>query len=80
MATATLDELTDTLAPLETAAKVGVTSATLANWRWAGRGPRYVKVGGRVRYRLVDLARYLDERTRTSTSDAGPMLNKQADR
>jgi len=28
---------------------------TLERWRWLGRGPRYLKVGGRVLYRLHDV-------------------------
>ena len=31
---------------------------TLERWRWAGCGPRYVKVGGRVLYRLEDIEAY----------------------
>ena len=34
---------------------------TLATWRWAGRGPRYVKFGHRVLYRGSDLNAWLDE-------------------
>jgi hypothetical protein len=28
---------------------------TLEQWRWQGRGPRYLKIGGRVIYRLCDV-------------------------
>lgn len=28
---------------------------TLEQWRWQGRGPRYLKIGGRVVYRLSDV-------------------------
>ena len=28
---------------------------TLEQWRWQGRGPRYLKIGGRVVYRLMDI-------------------------
>lgn len=28
---------------------------TLERWRWEGQGPRYLKVGGRVLYRLEDI-------------------------
>ena len=31
---------------------LGLSPGTLTNWRSANRGPSYVKVGGRVRYRL----------------------------
>jgi predicted site-specific integrase-resolvase len=67
-----LDARLVTLGPDEAARRLGVESSTLANWRWSGRGPKYVKLGGRVRYRAADLAEYLDSRTRRSTSDPGP--------
>lgn len=69
---ATLEDRTITLAPEEAAERLGVQRSTLDNWRWTGSGPRYCKVGGRVRYRLADLAAWLDARTRRSTSDPGP--------
>lgn len=28
---------------------------TLDRWRWSQRGPKYKKIGGAVRYSLVDL-------------------------
>ena len=33
------------LRPYETAAKIGVTPETLANWQWLGRGPDNLKLG-----------------------------------
>jgi predicted DNA-binding transcriptional regulator AlpA len=36
---------------------------TLAKWRCQGRGPRCIKLGGRVRYRMSDIDAYLHERT-----------------
>ncbi|MEX2530962.1 MAG: helix-turn-helix domain-containing protein [Gemmatimonadota bacterium] len=67
-----LEDRTLTLSPEEAAERLGVARSTVDNWRWTGSGPRYVKVGGRVRYRLSDLADYLDRQTRRSTSDARP--------
>ena len=32
-----------------------VSPRTLERWRWLGRGPQYMKVGGQVRYRLTDI-------------------------
>lgn len=31
---------------------------TLEKWRWEKRGPRYLKIGGRVLYRLEDIEEY----------------------
>lgn len=63
---------TTTVSPREAADRLGIERSTLANWRWNGKGPPYLKIGGRVRYRLSDLATYLDGRIRKSTSDRGP--------
>jgi hypothetical protein len=48
----------------------GVMVGTLAKWRHYGRGPDYIRVESRVYYDQADLDRYLDERRRTSTSQA----------
>lgn len=70
--TDSVEARTLTLSPKEVAECLGIGVATLANWRWAGRGPRYVKVGGRIRYRVSDIMAYLDAQTRNSTSDGRP--------
>ena len=70
----TVEELelrTVTVSPEDLAERLGNTPDTLANWRWRGDGPPYVRVGRRIRYRLTDLAEWLDAHTRTSTSDTG---------
>lgn len=33
---------------------------SLQQWRWEGRGPRWVKVEGRVRYRWSDVDAYVN--------------------
>lgn len=71
MATAPLDARARTVNPEEAAERLGLEASTLANMRWRGGGPPYLKVGGRVRYRLSDLADWLDEQIRRSTSDTG---------
>ena len=32
-----------------------ISARTLEQWRWQGKGPRYLKIGGRVVYRLSDI-------------------------
>ena len=32
-----------------------VSPRTLERWRWLNQGPRYLKIGGRVVYRLEDV-------------------------
>lgn len=51
---------------------LGVKPGTLEVWRCKGIGPRFVKSGARVIYRLRDINEFLDSRTRSSTADPGP--------
>jgi excisionase family DNA binding protein len=55
--------------PQEAAEYVRLKERTLADWRYRGCGPRYIRISGRtVRYRQSDLDAWLATRTRTSTS------------
>lgn len=53
----------------EMAAKLGKSVAWAARARWAGTGPKYLKIGKSVRYRGADVLAWLEGNTRTSTSD-----------
>jgi predicted DNA-binding transcriptional regulator AlpA len=46
--------------PPEVAAHLGVPEKTLAEWRYKGTGPRYFRVGKHVRYRWLDVEKWLD--------------------
>jgi len=46
--------------PAGVAEYLGVTPKTLAQWRSQGKGPRYRKAGGFVRYRWADVDRWFD--------------------
>ncbi|MFF9494243.1 helix-turn-helix transcriptional regulator [Streptomyces flaveolus] len=54
------------LTPRQLAEELEVSTHTLANWRWAGVGPRYTKLGdgrtARVRYRRTDVDAWLKAR------------------
>ena len=65
-------EIDHLLHETETAKILSVKVSTLRRWRWAGQGPRFIKLGAAVRYDPQDLKNYLAERVRTSTSDPGP--------
>jgi hypothetical protein len=43
---------------LELARRWNVSPRTLERWRWLGQGPAYLKLGGRVSYRLDDIEEY----------------------
>jgi predicted DNA-binding transcriptional regulator AlpA len=51
---------------------LGVPKPTLRKWRVFGVGPQHIKLGGKlVRYDMDAVDRWLDSRTRASTSDTG---------
>lgn len=43
------------------AAYLGVSLPTLARWAAQRRGPRYIRLAGRVRYRPSDLDAFINE-------------------
>jgi excisionase family DNA binding protein len=43
------------LTEIEAAELLALSAKTLRRWRWAGKGPEFVKIGGAVRYRTTDL-------------------------
>lgn len=47
----------------------GVSEATLERWRSEGIGPVYLKLQGRVLYRLEDVEAFESESLRKSTSE-----------
>lgn len=58
------DEL---LTPRQVHTDYGFSPQTLANWRWIGQGPDYIKTspgrGGRIKYKRSAIERWLNERT-----------------
>ncbi len=46
------------------AIKLGVSRSTLQSWRYAARGPRYLKLGRSVRYRCEDVETFLNASAR----------------
>lgn len=52
---------------LELAVRWRVSHRTLERWRWTGEGPRFVKLGGRVVYRVSDIEEYEQAMIRSST-------------
>ncbi len=58
------------LEPAEVAESLRIPEKTLAQWRYLGKGPRFVKVGRFIRYRLVDIEAWLAAQSRSSTRSA----------
>ena len=66
--------MTPLLDEKQAAALLRVTTKALQGWRYRGGGPRFVKAGRCVRYRLEDLQGFVQAALRTSTSDPGPPI------
>lgn len=62
--------MTKLATPQDVASYLGTTPDAIAQWRYRGTGPKFVKVGRSVRYRWEDVATWLDEQTRQGTADA----------
>ena len=65
------------LSQVELAARWNLSPRTLERWRWVGIGPRFLKLGGRVAYRLADVEAFETEQLRSNTSVA-PHLPRSA--
>jgi len=45
----------------EAAEMLGIKPGTLATWRWLRKGPKVSPSGNKIRYRLADVERWIDE-------------------
>lgn len=52
----------------QTADILGLKSQTLRTWRCMGKGPKYLKIGGAVRYHPSDIDDYIEQCKRENTS------------
>lgn len=57
------------LTPLQLAKRWNITTKTLSQWRYIGRGPRYSKVSRHVTYLLADIEQYEMGKRYRSTSE-----------
>lgn len=54
--------------PAQVGERFGVTVGALAQMRYRGNGPKFIKLGGKqVRYRESDIQAWLDQQTRDRT-------------
>jgi predicted site-specific integrase-resolvase len=58
------------LTPDEASSLLRVDEGTLANWRYRGTGPVFVKLGGKVRYAKNDLNDFVQESRQQMTGHA----------
>jgi excisionase family DNA binding protein len=57
------------LTPGEAAQLLRTNVRTLERWRSTGDGPSFAKIGKRVAYHRAELERWVEQRTRRTTSD-----------
>lgn len=58
------------LTPEELSERLGVAPAELATMRWKGVGPRFVKIGARVRYPETEIESFLASQTFSGAREA----------
>ncbi|HEY8613245.1 MAG TPA: helix-turn-helix domain-containing protein [Roseomonas sp.] len=56
---------------LELALRWNVSPRTLERWRWLGQGPKFLKLGGRVVYRIDDIEAFEAQQLRASRASMG---------
>ena len=61
----------DLVTTSEAAGYLGLKRNTLEIWRVKGNGPKFLKLGRLVKYRLQDLERFLEDSVKQSTSQYG---------
>ena len=62
----------------EAAAMVGLSPRTMEYYRTTGQGPAFSRLGGRVRYAVGDIERWVRARRRYSTRGAGRVVPRRA--
>jgi hypothetical protein len=55
----------------QAAGLLNIKVPTLRRWRWAGKGPHFLKIGGAVRYEPTELEGFIAAARRSSTTDPG---------
>jgi excisionase family DNA binding protein len=61
-----MNELLQTLTPIQAAKYLGISEAVLRLWRSEGKGPRHFKAGEKlIRYRRTDLDAWIEARLST---------------
>lgn len=46
-----------------------ISVRTLANWRWCGTGPKFLRAGGRILYDLLELESWEQKNTVSHTGE-----------
>jgi len=55
---------------MELARRWNISPRTLERWRWLSQGPRFLKIGGRIAYRIEDIEAFEAAQLRDGTATA----------
>lgn len=55
--------------PTELADQLHLSTSTLAQWRYKGTGPKFIKVGRKVLYRAADIHAWFNAGTHQGTAE-----------
>jgi len=69
-----LDKDAGLLLPKDAATYLGLAQQTLAGWRYRKVGPEYLKVCGRIRYRMEDLEAFVKQARELCYSRINPII------
>jgi predicted site-specific integrase-resolvase len=72
------EDLVRHLTQVQVADRWQMSVRTLERWRWLGQGPRFMKLGGRVAYRLEDIEAFEAEQVREITPRARKPRSRNA--
>ena len=59
----------------ELARRWTISHRTLERWRWKGEGPAFMKIGGRIVYRLEDVLAHEQARLRHTADSVSPRVS-----
>jgi hypothetical protein len=48
-----------------------ISERTLEAWRWRRKGPKFLRIGGRIRYRLEDVEQFETLQERSPSASVG---------
>ncbi len=60
----------------ELAGHWGISERTLERWRWLRQGPAFLKIGGRVAYRMEDILSFESAQRRAPVRIADPFFRR----
>jgi hypothetical protein len=54
---------------MELSDRWSISERTLEAWRWRRKGPKFLRIGGRIRYRIEDVVAFEVSRERDPTAE-----------